>query len=245
MELVIAGLFALCAYLAYDQFADIGATHTASRIWADGVPAVGGSVHGHRTSKFGMTWLVASYDLDVSYEDAAGNHHDGNHSFWTMIGGPDTDDQPELRYDREHPDKFAVSWEIAASGARLRATIILGLVCTALALVMGLVISLVPKAMLRIWRCGRRGDELVVRVTGFDEHREKSTVRRTYRFAYAGADRAERFASETYTLPHIPLFTDADQTHALALLYGETAQVLRDDGYPFAITNREWIDLNR
>ncbi len=49
-------LFALCAYLAYDQFADVGEIRAASKVW--GVPALDGSVHGDRTSKLGMSgWL--------------------------------------------------------------------------------------------------------------------------------------------------------------------------------------------
>src|SRR5690349_7857011 len=102
---------ALCAYMTYEQFADVPALREGSRLWDEGVPAIDGAIHGKRTSKFGMTWFIAAYELDVSYDDAVGATHHGSRSFWTLLGGPDTDGQAELRYDAKQPDHFVTSWE--------------------------------------------------------------------------------------------------------------------------------------
>jgi hypothetical protein len=95
-------------------------------VWNEGVPAIDGEVKGTEHSKLGLSWLLAFDDLDVAYTTPDGRRHTGNLEFATFLGGADTDSEPELRADPAHPDDFALSWGIEASGARWRAGVILG-----------------------------------------------------------------------------------------------------------------------
>jgi hypothetical protein len=102
-------------------------------VWEHGIASDGGTLHGKRNSHIGLTWLYAQYRGDVSYSDETGQRFEGSFSFDTMLGGPDIDDAAELRYDRDHHDRFAVSWAVEASGARWRAVVVMTLLLGVLA----------------------------------------------------------------------------------------------------------------
>jgi flagellar basal body-associated protein FliL len=103
-------------------------------VWERGVVAQEGSIRAKRTSKL-IPWLIANYDGTVDYADAEGARYQGSIEFWTMFGGPDTDNQAELRYDPQHHERFAISWGIEASGARWRAVVMMTALLVLLTLV--------------------------------------------------------------------------------------------------------------
>jgi hypothetical protein len=130
-------------------------------VWARGVPA-DGTINAKRTSKL-TPWLVASYDGTVRYTDAEGAQYEGEVDFWTMFGGPDTDNA-ELRYDPQHHDKFAISWGVEASGARWRAVIVCSIMFAFLTLAMAFGTWAIFDNARRTARVARDGDEVELRV---------------------------------------------------------------------------------
>lgn len=109
--------------LATTWFVSSGASIGRDKdIWARGLPA-DGTINAKRTAKL-IPWLVANYDGTVRYRDAEGASYEGSIDFWTMFGGPDTDNA-ELRYDPQHHERFAINWGVEASGARWRAVVVM------------------------------------------------------------------------------------------------------------------------
>lgn len=131
-------------------------------IWSRGLPAQDGTIHAKRTSKL-IPWLLANYDGTVRYSDAEGAQYEGDVDFWTMFGGPDTEDA-ELRYDPQHHEKFAINWGVEASGARWRAVIVMSLLFALLTLAMGFGTWAIFDSARREVRVARDGDEVELRV---------------------------------------------------------------------------------
>ena len=133
--------------------------------WEHGLAADGGTLHGKRESKIGLTWFFASYDGDVAYADETGQRFEGSFSFYTMLGGPDVDTQAELRYDRDHHDRFAVSWAVEASGARWRAVVVMTLLLGVLALTFAFLAWVLAADLRAERRMVADADEVELRVT--------------------------------------------------------------------------------
>lgn len=130
-------------------------------IWTHGLRA-DGEIKAERTSKL-VPWILASYHGTVRYTDAEGASYEGTIGFWTMLGGPDTDNA-ELRYDPQHHDQFAVSWGVEASGARWRAVIVMSLLFALLTLASGFgTWAIIDNALVEA-RVARAGDEVQLRV---------------------------------------------------------------------------------
>lgn len=130
-------------------------------VWAHGVRA-DGEIKAERRSKL-VPWLIASYHGTVRYADAEGASYEGTIAFWTMLGGPDTDNA-EIRYDPQHHDQFAVSWGVEASGARWRAVIVMSLLLAVLTLACGFgTWAIFDRARTEV-RVARDGDEVQLRV---------------------------------------------------------------------------------
>jgi hypothetical protein len=101
-------------------------------VFANGVPAIASSVTGYTadvTSGFvartpvpgrdsgGGLW--PDYVLKVEYTDAQGAGHRHDLEFFTPLGSVDQSAKILVRYDREHPEDYALSWAVAASGNRM------------------------------------------------------------------------------------------------------------------------------
>ncbi|NVB78481.1 MAG: hypothetical protein HOV81_08825 [Kofleriaceae bacterium] len=143
-------------------FVSSGATILRDKdVWARGVPAEG-TINAKRTSKL-TPWLLASYDGTVRYTDAEGATYEGDINFWTLFGGPDTDNA-ELRYDPQHHEKFAISWGVEASGARWRAVIVFSILLALLTLTMAFATWAIFDGARREARVARDGDEVELRV---------------------------------------------------------------------------------
>lgn len=161
LMLVFAGLLGLATAWVSGGARTIGRDKD---VWASGVPAQDGTINGKRSSKLGLSWLIASYDFTVSYVDAEGARYEGKLEFWTMFGGPDVDEQAEVRYDPKRPERFAVSWGVEASGARWRAVIVLTALCGLTTLLFAWLAWVMVQDGRALARTAAGGDELQLRV---------------------------------------------------------------------------------
>lgn len=144
-------------------FVSSGATIGRDKdIWARGLPAQDGTIRAKRTSKL-IPWLLANYDGKVHYTDAEGASYEGSVDFWTMLGGPDTDNA-ELRYDPQHHDQFAISWGVEASGARWRAVLVMSALFALLTFACGFGTWAILQNARAEARVAAQGDEVELRV---------------------------------------------------------------------------------
>jgi hypothetical protein len=137
-------------------------------IWARGLPGADGYINAKRTSKL-IPWFIANYDGKVSYADAEGARFEGDIDFWTMFGGPDTDNA-ELRYDPQHHEHFAINWGVEASGARWRAVIVMTLLCALMTLTFAWGAWIIVQNARNESRVAASGDEVHVRVVSATPH---------------------------------------------------------------------------
>ena len=241
---LVAFLAALGAGLVLGASWFVSSAGTIGRdkdIWAHGIPASDGSIHGKRTSKLGLAWLLADYDAEVSYADAEGARYEGDVSFWTVLGGPDTD-HAELRYDPDHHDRFAVNWAVDASGARWRAvllmTAILGLSGAGILLGAWLIV----KGQRADAQVAARGDEIALRVLSSApvlDNKGKPTGKRTY---HLELDDGTTTRELTRVLRGPPLACTPDSALVVGLwLPGDAKRVLlvEHDLSPLAVTDAE------
>lgn len=156
---LLGAIFLGLGLYALSELAEVRADRA---LWDRGTPASEVSVTGKQRSRAGLSWLLASYDLEVRFVDEAGATHTGRTEFGTAFGGPDTDAQPTVRYDAAAPERYVLSWAIDGDGegARQRRAVFLGGLGLALAALMAFVLWLEAGRI----ACVRDGDELVVDV---------------------------------------------------------------------------------
>ena len=210
-------------------------------IWACGIAASNGTVKGKRTSKIGLAWLLANYDANVSYTDAEGARYEGDFSFWTMVGGPDTN-RAELRYDPNHHDRFSVNWAVDASGARWRAVL---LMTTLLGLV-GVVLLggawLVIHGQRARARVAATGDEIELRVLSSSpvlDANGRFTGRSRYQLALDDGTTTHTLARELRTQP---LYCAPNDALVVGLWSPGTPRhvlIVEHDLSPLAVTDDE------
>src|SRR5215470_1870912 len=119
------GMLAGAAYLSH-EIPDVARDQ---EVWDRGVRAADGSISGREHTRYGLSSLLASYDLRVEYVDDRGGKHDGKLELTTALGDLDTSEPLEVRYDPANPKRFAVSWAIASSGPRYRGAIAIVVLC--------------------------------------------------------------------------------------------------------------------
>lgn len=146
---VVAGLFAwwLTGDLRREQ-----------AIWAHGVPASHETYEGTETTSKGFT----TYSLDVTYVDQAGKVHRGRMRFDTMTS-IDAKAEPEVRYEAESPDLFALNVAVHAATGRWAAAIAYaGILPFFLAVCVLVVARRALRAMNVARRCAKDGRLVVV-----------------------------------------------------------------------------------
>jgi hypothetical protein len=210
------------------------------QIWAHGVQAQDGTIRAKRTAKL-IPWLIASYDGTVRYVDAEGASFEGSIDFWTMFGGPDTDNNAELRYDPEHHERFAISWGIEASGARWRAVIVL-------TLLMVLLVAAFGFGAWAIWhnaraeaRVAATGDEVELRVVSATPLVKDGKPTSKYRYQLELDGKAISRESEWL------LTCGPNDSRVLGLMEpGNPASVIviRSDLAPLVVSQAERRDIN-
>jgi hypothetical protein len=234
--------------------ADVVHLQREKAVWARGVPA-DGEVKGTEHSKLGLSWVIAIDDLDVAYTSADGQRHTGNLEFMTFLGGPDTDAEPELRYDPAHPDDFALSWGIDGSGARWRAGVIVGGLAGIIALFILYAVAIAgPRRQRLLRQCARDGEEVIVRIADIKvvkDQKGNPTPNRIFTVvppAATGGDDPPIDSEAINASKHVPLFADAAGHTAFALyLRGKERQlILLTDGFaPLDLTDAEKAEAVR
>lgn len=208
-------------------------------VWARGVPAEGGHFEGERRSKLGLAWFVASYDGTVSYTDAAGARYEGSVNFWTMFGGPDTD-RTELRYDPDHPERFAISWAVEASGARWRAVVVMTLLLVLIAILCGVGAWAFIDDVRHRARIAATGDEVALRVVSADAVVREGKPTGKVRYELELADR-----QFTVEMPSVLPCAPADAAVLGLWLPGKprSVLVLARDLAPLAVSHAERMQV--
>ncbi len=231
--------------LATTWFVSSGASIGRDKdVWARGLPA-DGSIHAKRTSKL-IPWLVANYDGTVRYTDAEGARYEGTIDFWTMFGGPDTDNA-ELRYDPQHHERFAVSWGVEASGARWRAVIVMSVLFALLTLAFGFGTWAIVDNALAVVRVARRGDEVQLRVVSCTPIVKDGKPTGKYRHELEldiGDGTTKQIVEESLWLLHCA----PDDSRAVGLwIPGKphTVIVVRSDVEPLAVSGAERLEITR
>ena len=211
-------------------------------IWARGIPAADGSIHAKRTSKL-IPWLIANYDGTVSYVDAEGARYAGDVDFWTMFGGPDTD-QAELRYDPQHHDRFAINWGVEASGARWRAVIVMTVLCALLTLAFAFGAWAILQNARGESRVAATGDEVELRVVSCKPQVKegKPTGKYVYELELDLPDGPKRIHRESAWL----LSCAPNDARVLGLWHGNPASLIliASDLAPLVVGDAERAEIN-
>lgn len=259
--LVLLTVAAVPAGFGVWAVSDVVDLHREERIWETGVLALDGELEGKTHSGHFLGWLMKDYDLVVRYRDLAGVAHEGAMSFTTMLGNPDTDEEPEVRHDPAHPERFALSWAIEAGGARWRKAILAGVFFGVLSFGVLTLAWLFGRRAFARRRVGRDGDELIARVLDVRVVHDSNgapTSRRAYQLLLpppAGIevgpdDDANRtmWSDDIDVLEHPPFFADRDDS-TVSVLYLRAAEpqliVLCDGFYPLALTAAEKAEGKR
>lgn len=212
-----------------------------TRVWRDGVPAVRTEVSGKETTN---KVIFHTYALDVHYFDAGGAVHDAKLEFDTLATEVDQTVDPLVRYARDDPGRFALSWAMDVKTSRW---VSIGFMLVAgFGLVSGCFLLLGYGALRRLTdarRCARRSDEILVRVTKatqqFVNGRHKMTE-----YLYSGQTLDGRPVAGKVLFPpnYEPLFADQAKQVMVALVPQENLKrsvVLRGDFYPFELNADE------
>jgi hypothetical protein len=241
--LIVLGMAAGTGFGATWFISSAGTILRDQAIWERGIAAPDGSINGKRTSKL-IPWLIANYDATVHYVDVEGARYEGSVDFWTMFGGPDTDNA-ELRYDPEHHERFALNWAVEASGARWRAVIVmtalLSLLClTALYATWAIVQTARGEA-----RVAAYGDEVELRVISATPTTKdgKPTGKYHYVLELGEGEHVERITRDSEWL----LVCAPNDARVLGLWDpGKPASVivLRSDLAPLAVSAADRAEIN-
>jgi hypothetical protein len=121
------------AFGAFAFAAAVGKDLSAERaLWARGVAGEVTNISGEATETRNSLLFDYSYDLNVTYLDAAGAHHSGKAKFTYMFSKLDENAPVELRYDPSSPDRFVLNWQAAGGVPRWGMFILLSIVGLAL-----------------------------------------------------------------------------------------------------------------
>lgn len=217
-------------------------------IWERGQPAPLAETQGQYRSRWN---ILKHYELTVIYQDQQGNEYEKPCEFSTLFGGVDEDQAVEVRYLPDDPERFALSWAIAAEGPRwsnlaLYALIILGF---------GVLLGFAGWGKLGELRLARRlsagGREIrlqIVEVVRADKEDVQVSRRRrtenpglfTYRFTYPEHSKKDGHVC-SQTIDHvngIPLFLDDGRRTMTGLMDPDRPDqvlLLRFNFYPFSI----------
>jgi len=206
---------------------------TETRIWQEGVTAQDAHVKGEVITR--TPSMLRTYELTVTFVDADGRRHEGELAFETGFEEINTQRPATVRYQRDDPRHFAVSWAVDAERARWKS---IGWMLVAAA-VISFLLAWFGVASLRQLRdtrlCSRGTFEVLARVTEIAAGNRRNTYR------YAGRTPSGRAISGEAAFPsqHEPLFADGAKTSLVVLVptgHAGRPVVVRDDFYPFTLT---------
>jgi hypothetical protein len=240
LALVAVGVAATIGY-AWWQLDALKELLDQSRVWAAGVPAEYCEVSGKvSTTKA----IFHNYTLDVIYVDAARKRHQAKLEFSTLVTEMDQARNPVVRYLKDEPGRYALSWAVEAKTSRWASFLFMTIVGVGL---VGGSFSFIGVVMLRrvadARRCARRSDEVIVQITQLTP--QVVNGRRTgteYRFSGQVAGARTVTGKVVFSTKEEPLYADAAKQTLVALVAQEALQrpvVLRSDCHPFELTADE------
>jgi hypothetical protein len=105
------GLFGL--FLVWPVSESVRETWQDYGVWRDGAPGKVLDYSGNERTRgpLGIP-LFHEYTLDVTYEDAQGQQHEGQAKFDRLFVGVDSEAGPALRVDPQDPSRFVLSWAV-------------------------------------------------------------------------------------------------------------------------------------
>lgn len=217
------GLFGL--FLVWPVSESVRETWEDYGVWRDGAPGQVLDYSGNERTRGPLGIPVFhEYTLDVSYEDAQGQQHEGQAKFDRLFVGVDSEAGPALRVDPQDPSRFVLSWAVELP--RWLSALVF--------LLMPLVIGLAALGLLRTERrrrelvhlCAEDGQEQLLPLEGVSEHKG------THKVSFTAAGK-----KHTETLKRAPHVVErGGQPHVVVLRSPRAPDqllVLEDDYSPF------------
>lgn len=231
---VAAGYFAVMAD-------GLKALWRESAIWKAGVEVREVSVSGERkTSKF----IFHSYKLTVDFIDVNGARHSERVEFDTLLGTVNEDKPAVVRHLRADPKQFVLSW---SQDVKLSRWLWEGFLLVAGVGLIGGTLVFMGWTMLRrlsdARHCAESSEQVALRFTEIQpEFTKGKHTANVFHYAGRTIDGRELAGKFEFPIKHVPLFTDAAQEAAVALVAAGRADrlvVLRGDFYPFVLEDHE------
>ena len=185
LEAVGLGVGCLAAFsgVVYSEANAIRTLLHDQHLWEQGQLSRGAGVHGRKQSgRFSNT-----YDLTVTYLDAAHRRHEGRAKFYLLFGSVDPSEPADVRYDPLNPDDFVLSWAMTKVGRRWLDTSCTLLFCSALWVLVGVFLPRQILRQLADWkRVAARSDEVTLKLTKIVTvmKGKKDTGKRRYEFVW-------------------------------------------------------------
>jgi hypothetical protein len=159
--LCFAGIGSGLWFLAFPAARDI---LDQGGIWERGVAAEDAHLGGKLKT---TNAILNSYELDVTWRVEGGAEHTERVEFTTLFGGPEPNDEFEVRYDPQAPERCALSWAVERSLNRWL-TLLVG-VATALFGIFGCLVALrgIWRHHRFLGRLGQSGHAVELEVTDY------------------------------------------------------------------------------
>lgn len=204
-----------------------------STVWQRGVPAPSCSVEGTRTT---MKLVFHAYSFRVSYRDERGNPRTGDLAVETIFSPIDDRREPVVRYLKEAPDRFALSWAIEVRNNSWLSWTLCSTVAVMSLCGISVAVFLFKELRLAIL-CAQKSDEILLPITKVTkEYRRGEFNISVYHFEGANG-RGQIFKGKArFSEQYEPLFADSSKTKMVGLVSvhaPERPVVLRCDLLPF------------
>lgn len=240
------GALALAIYSVQWLWNDeIGGIERDKHLWNTGLIASGGSVSGQERSN---QFILYSYDLKVDYFDVFGKSHRGECSFSMLWTSLDTSIPTAIRYNKDNPDEFVLSWEVDHLGARWGAVILLGVGVLMIIGTLGLLAFGLTRKLRDVRRVAQQSDEILVEVISRKDQIANGTRTGAVIYLCRRPDKEAKKAEFECIMAkgEAPLCSDEAGTHLMALVAPNEAKslwIMRRDFYPFDFTTEEIVNM--
>lgn len=224
VTLLFAG-FGACMLLAGAIFGvgELLAFAREQRIWDHGIACDGGSFR---------PVITDETELVITCREADGVEHDGRLRLPGMGIIAATAGEPEVRYDPEAPEEFAISTGIAALDQRRGATYGGMIALCTIGLVLGVIGLLFWRRFVIARRLARSGDEGVVHVVRVTTKMRKGVATHVRRVHWKLDPADRKLRKTTMDANHGLAWLNSHEPKALALVGGAHAILLAGDLSP-------------
>jgi hypothetical protein len=221
-------------WFAYRQYQGAMSLLRTSKVWQRGVPASSCSVDAKEAT---FKLVFHTYEFKVSYHDNRGEQHSGTCEVDTVFSTIDQNRRPVLRYLRETPDAFALSWAIEVQNsawvawAFFTATTVMFFCCIAVAVFLWNELHIA-------FLCSQKSDEVLLSVTKVSQEYQRVGHNLTvYHFEGENGRGQSLKGKVRFSERHGPLFANASKATIVALVSEQAPRkpvVLRCDLQPFS-----------